>query len=1393
MARQVSDELIYRVSIRADGSQKTIKELEDQLKLLKAEVKSTQVGSMRFAESIKEVTATQKALGQASKELDTALGKQTKSLGGINESYDFQNLTLGELKSTLKNYKKELLDLPREGAAFDSMSKQIRIINDLVKGYEQQLTGSASISQRVFEGTARALQATDIATNKTVKTTAELNILMRGYTQQQKNLETGSKEWDEVNRKIHQTQEELKNAKTAQKQFFDGLNTKTKESQGLLTQMGSRFKESLIGIPGFMAASFSTQAVKEMAGEVVRLVGEFDKLKFQVASVTDLGGEELNNFTANLKGLSDTFGVDFKDLMVGVNSVSKQFGITSEEALNLVQEGFLKGANSNDEYLKILKEYPAQFKAAGQSAEEFIALTAQGAQQGVFDDKAIDTVKEFSLRIREQTLPVREALINAFGKPYSDQILNAVNVGTMSSTEALKEISKKLNETELTASQSQTVLADVFGAAGEDAGIDYIKSLQNVETELDNIVGAGDTLIATQRRQLESQQELQRSVGELSTALGGATSSFGSLKNEIAAGLISALAKIVSFLRAIPVVIRENQAEFIALGIAIAAFNYANIVSGIMSLRKALLLQAAAIRTTKLAQLALNATMKANPVGFVIGLIATLAAGAIYLYRNFEDVRAVLDSTWAVMKSFGTTIKDIVVAQFNSLVTAGQGVFGVLTSLYSVFAGIGDILSGNFTAGIERMKQGFVDLKKNAADTANSVVELFGGNLIKVGKKGFADAGMSAGAAWSDSYNQSAMSAKNGAKEAVVAGGIQATAEAVKQGAGAGAGFNAGFKKEMDSLSAELRKLRLEAMIELAGDSGSLARIEEEQRQALAAQREVSAFRLLSEREQNALLNKINAEFLNKKVDAARAAVEQEYAFENETAEKAVEQRLQVELQAIEELRIAARASGTLTPQQDADFNSGRQAAEEASAEARLELAETTYMRQTEFAQAAYDTELNLLNDALMKQQISREQHDNRLLQLNQARAHSGKQNFETLIDAELNYNQTQIEFAQRRAELAEEEEAARMQAAKDALEKRRALYEMLAKDDTLGFAARIAAIKAYYALEQQLAGANAQEVARLEQEKVKAINEVTAAHADTMINAYSKIAETTLTITDAISQRRIQQLDDEIAQSDQRILKLDEDEAAANAKAENAVGRRGEILKEEVKQIQERNLQEVAAKTKLEDEKEKQERKAAAVRKAIAITQGIIDTARAILGAIAVSPATVGQPWVSIIAAVGVAQQAAILATKFQRGGTIDGGTLKGKPNRGGFFKGRSHAAGGIKFAAGGRNIEVEGDEIILNRNVYRNPATRAIASDLNVMTGGVAFAKGGVLRMPAGGTIPTFPQVQDFSSFTTVDISAELERLGNRIEAMKPVVSVSEINSVNSNVQALESAGSY
>lgn len=230
-------------------------------------------------------------------------------------------------------------------------------------------------------------------------------------------------------------------------------------------------------------------------------------------------GEDLKQYRNEVQAIADTFDKDFNEVLQSANALSKQFGITADEALKTVKNGFMVGADVNGEYLDTLKEYPAYFKEAGLSAEQFVAITAKGAKDGVFSDKAVDTIKEANLRLREMPTATAAA-IDGIGLS-SKTMMEELRKGEKTTFQLMQEISKRMSELPESASEVGTAIADIFGGPGEDAGLKFLTSLKDINGNLQEMVDNTDEVTKAQNRVLESNIELENALSEVFDATDG--------------------------------------------------------------------------------------------------------------------------------------------------------------------------------------------------------------------------------------------------------------------------------------------------------------------------------------------------------------------------------------------------------------------------------------------------------------------------------------------------------------------------------------------------------------------------------------------------------------------------------------------------------------------------------------------------------------------------------------------------------------------------------------------------------------------------------------------------------------------------------------------------------
>jgi len=122
---------------------------------------------------------------------------------------------------------------------------------------------------------------------------------------------------------------------------------------------------------------------------------------------------------------------------------------------------------------------------------------------------------------------------------------------------------------------------------------------------------------------------------------------------------------------------------------------------------------------------------------------------------------------------------------------------------------------------------------------------------------------------------------------------------------------------------------------------------------------------------------------------------------------------------------------------------------------------------------------------------------------------------------------------------------------------------------------------------------------------------------------------------------------------------------------------------------------------------------------------------------------------------------------SRFENGGMIQ------EFANGGMVYGRSHANGGEKFAVGGRVVELEGGEAVINKrstSMFRNQL-----SAMNAAGGGVKFADGGLMNMPS------FAQ----SQFNATSQAGMMGAIG---QGGKVVVVESDISTVQNTVSVIE-----
>lgn len=412
---------------------------------------------------------------------------------GAKAAKEFESAAkkLGETDPGTKEYIKAAaaVEKTREAAnKYYSDSKALDAVNSKIKELRKEV-GLAGLSMRQLSARQR-----------------DLNREIQGITPGTEKYNALKNELIEVNTVLAKQRGELKGAAN------EAAGTGGKLF-GILGKTGAA-----LGIAGAALGAFSA-----VAGEISAIEKEYNSLSKTLQRVAPLTAQETAAAVASIQSLSAVFGKESGEVLAAANAFSKQSGITFSESLALIEKGFLTGADANGEFLDLLKEYPAQFKNAGFTAKEFIQIASQQVKSGIFSDKLLDTIKELDLSLKELTKAQFDAL-QPLGAAFVEKLAKGLAAGTTSTKEAFLAIQEQAAKVGLNIQQIQTITADVFKGAGEDAG-GFANIVTNINEALALNIENLDVLGQAQKNALDTERLYNEALTETARLFEGSTAS----------------------------------------------------------------------------------------------------------------------------------------------------------------------------------------------------------------------------------------------------------------------------------------------------------------------------------------------------------------------------------------------------------------------------------------------------------------------------------------------------------------------------------------------------------------------------------------------------------------------------------------------------------------------------------------------------------------------------------------------------------------------------------------------------------------------------------------------------------------------------------------------------
>ncbi len=211
------------------------------------------------------------------------------------------------------------------------------------------------------------------------------------------------------------------------------------------------------------------------------------RVKQQMQGISDV---DLKNVTEDLITLRDAYGMDENETLRGAKQLMEQFGISSEEAFDLMATGAQNGLDYSGELGDNIAEYAGKFAQAGYSAEEYFQAMTNGTKGGSYNlDKMQDAVNEITTRMSDGTI---EGSLDSFNDKVKE-VFQSYKEGGATQKDVQDAIVQDIKET--TNQQEALNKASIaFGTLGEDNNLKFITSLTSVGDEYNNVAGTMDNV-----------------------------------------------------------------------------------------------------------------------------------------------------------------------------------------------------------------------------------------------------------------------------------------------------------------------------------------------------------------------------------------------------------------------------------------------------------------------------------------------------------------------------------------------------------------------------------------------------------------------------------------------------------------------------------------------------------------------------------------------------------------------------------------------------------------------------------------------------------------------------------------------------------------------------------